>query len=69
MNQTTTEEFDQLREKVDSQLLEKKEYHPSCVDCHFVKNCVIAKTVRDFKNHVQVIGLHCMEWEAEEPCL
>jgi hypothetical protein len=65
MTQSTTEEFDQWRENLESQLTEKKDFRPSCVNCRQVRNCIIAKAVRDFKGHIQTIGLHCMDWGAE----
>lgn len=36
----------------------------SCVNCRQVRNCIIAKTLRDYKGHVQTVGLHCSDWEA-----
>lgn len=38
----------------------------SCVNCAQVRNCIIAKTLRDFKGHVQTIGLACIDWQSED---
>ena len=43
-----------------------EELMPSCVNCqHARENCVIVKNLRDYKNHIQSVGLHCVDWEIE----
>jgi hypothetical protein len=41
------------------------ELKPSCVNCNYQRNCVLAKSLRDFKNHIHEVGLHCGDWEPE----
>lgn len=46
-------------------VVEKLEDLPCCVNCRVSRNCIIAKTLRDFKGLIQTVGLHCSDWEAE----
>jgi hypothetical protein len=53
--------------EVAGETTEEKEFRPSCVNCRRFnpRECVIAKNLRDYKGHIQTIGLHCMDWEGE----
>lgn len=46
-------------------IAEPKEFLPCCVNCRQARFCIIAKTLRDYKGHIQKVGLHCIDWEAE----
>jgi hypothetical protein len=43
----------------------ESEVRPTCVNCQFGRQCIIVKELRNYKEHINVIGLHCGDWEPE----